>query len=734
MATRLYFKATEAAPVNPGFDGAWGYTGEALRRALSLVREYGDTPASGAQIGPWTPGQVALDRQYVSPPLSGAQTITGIVKLYLLAREFASTDNATSRLGLRVVSNDGITFRGTVLAVAQYGPNTELSTGLRNKGFADGDAVASVNAQDGDRIVVEVGYTDGIGAAGTTPEAQAQWGAEAKGTYSDLPENETATAGIGWVEFSQNLAFQDAASWRVTQQAVEVLNKPSDQHRRLTQQAVEVLNRPTDQHRRVSQLAVEVLRNRVHNRWSDDPVTTTSPIRLAHINELRRTLDFWRAQNGLPAFSWTDAPYVEATTPIKAVHFTEMRSAIQDLWTDKGMGTIPDWTGGAAPAAGGAIRASHVNDLRLWTDLVDPPLDIWTGFHWCSPVTPSNSTAAQTLLQSTGRWGAVIVLRVDKEGQGNYIPVGSSAFKDACDKVMDAREAVGGGRSLDQCIARIFFATANEPDLTSVSSVTAARTWLSDNKFYEYLNYFVANGGRNAVIFNELLKAGEPQYNVDPRVMGYLSYALVNDYYNGGNRLLYTLFPGPDHLQQGGAFTTYWDKYDLRTNGPDTHVTFGQYDFGDAHQLDSLLANRTMLWHGGTGVFDRIALHCYADSLQEYEDEDPGANKALNQIRATRDLVDPAGWVYVTETSGTGELGNPPACDSGDTADNGTALAAFMANANQQFGGSFLQAVYGYILETSDGQASSDGKHLVGDAFIGAVSPPAGWLGAKSFP
>lgn len=127
---------------------------------------------------------------------------------------------------------------------------------------------------------------------------------------------------------------------------------------------------------------------------------------------------------------------------------------------------------------------------------------------------------------------------------------------------MAARNAVGGGSSLDQSIARIFYDTACEPNINDVSSVAAANSWLQSNGYYDSLNYFVSNGGWNVVIFNELNIDGsngacsgscstpgaEYQADIDPWVLGYLSYALQSAYWTGGNRQLHTLFPGPSGL------------------------------------------------------------------------------------------------------------------------------------------------------------------------------------------
>lgn len=208
MATRLYFASTTAGEVTPVANGAWGFTSEALVRKLVNGGKSNTALAIGAQIGPWTAGQSALDRRYVSAPLE-AQTINGTVAMQLMTREYATADNTTSRLEVYVVSRDGQTVRGTLLAINQYGPATEYVNNVthRNKTYADGDAIGAVVAQKGDRIVVCVGHTD---AAGSTPEGSCKFG-DPTGT-ADLPVNETQTTdGVGWIEFSGNLVFEPPA-------------------------------------------------------------------------------------------------------------------------------------------------------------------------------------------------------------------------------------------------------------------------------------------------------------------------------------------------------------------------------------------------------------------------------------------------------------------------------------------------------------------------------------------
>lgn len=204
MATRLYFPASEAAAVSPAFDAGWNYTSEALRRRLAHVKG-SSAVASGAQIGPWnnSAGQKALDRQYVSDALA-AQTISGTCKGYLQVREIDAADNVDEIfVKAYVVSNDGSTVRGTLLALAAPGTQSEFNVlGERAKQISGGSPVASVEAQTGDRLVLEIGYSNTN--AGTTPEALARWGENAV----DCPENETETAvRAGWFELSANLVF-----------------------------------------------------------------------------------------------------------------------------------------------------------------------------------------------------------------------------------------------------------------------------------------------------------------------------------------------------------------------------------------------------------------------------------------------------------------------------------------------------------------------------------------------
>jgi hypothetical protein len=212
--TRLYFSAaSDTTGITPSFDGGWNYTTEAVRRDILTAKSASESLTVGVQIGAWsnTAGQTALDRQYLSGPLQ-AQTISGTFKGQLMVREYNNADNVDRLfVAVKVVSSDGATVRATLFSLANASTTAEFINNAthRNKIIANGDALSSYTCIEGDRLLVEIGYSNS--GSGTTPEASAKWGAPSSG--SDLPENETQTTdGVGWLEFSGNVTFVAAAA------------------------------------------------------------------------------------------------------------------------------------------------------------------------------------------------------------------------------------------------------------------------------------------------------------------------------------------------------------------------------------------------------------------------------------------------------------------------------------------------------------------------------------------
>ena len=66
--------------------------------------------------------------------------------------------------------------------------------------------------------------------------------------------------------------------------------------------------------------------------WTDPSLTAgMTPVRLAHLLELREALEAAYAAGGRSAPAWSDAAPVAATTPIRAAHLMELRAAVLAL-------------------------------------------------------------------------------------------------------------------------------------------------------------------------------------------------------------------------------------------------------------------------------------------------------------------------------------------------------------------------------------------------------------------
>ncbi len=83
-------------------------------------------------------------------------------------------------------------------------------------------------------------------------------------------------------------------------------------------------------------------------------------IKAVHISELRTAVDNLRAQQGLGVFSYVD-PVLTSVTP-KAVHITQLRAALDAVYTARSLG-LPVYTDPVL-AAGATIQAVHITQLR----------------------------------------------------------------------------------------------------------------------------------------------------------------------------------------------------------------------------------------------------------------------------------------------------------------------------------------------------------------------------------
>ncbi len=99
-------------------------------------------------------------------------------------------------------------------------------------------------------------------------------------------------------------------------------------------------------------------------RFTDDPIVPgVTPIRAVHFAELRARIDALRSSEGLARFAWTDPELLVGVTRVRRVHLLELRSALAEAYGAAGRAG-PRWTN-AAPATGSTpIRALHLSELR----------------------------------------------------------------------------------------------------------------------------------------------------------------------------------------------------------------------------------------------------------------------------------------------------------------------------------------------------------------------------------
>lgn len=104
--------------------------------------------------------------------------------------------------------------------------------------------------------------------------------------------------------------------------------------------------------------------------WSDHPVDRGAPVRSLHITELRVAVDGKRETCGLGAFPWaTDAAIGR---PARAAVFNELRTAVRDLYVVLGATTPPVFTPPDPLNPGDPLRYVYLNELRGAVDAVLP--------------------------------------------------------------------------------------------------------------------------------------------------------------------------------------------------------------------------------------------------------------------------------------------------------------------------------------------------------------------------
>jgi|GEM_PF-5488312 len=203
--TRFYFPDTTTASVSPAFTTSWTETSQADFRRMVTSRV--NSPMTNKTITalPSSVPEYILSRQYISDPIAGG-SIAGTVKGQFRCSEFPASLDATLAVLIKVVSHNGDTLRGTLLALSASDEKSsppEFSISLENRRLMDVTENTSLTltpvvAQPQDRIVVELGVREASNII--TRTASINFG---DNSSTDLGENENENAANNpWIEFS----------------------------------------------------------------------------------------------------------------------------------------------------------------------------------------------------------------------------------------------------------------------------------------------------------------------------------------------------------------------------------------------------------------------------------------------------------------------------------------------------------------------------------------------------
>ena len=110
--------------------------------------------------------------------------------------------------------------------------------------------------------------------------------------------------------------------------------------------------------------------------FTDDPlVPGVTPIKAVHFTELRARIDEVLVAAGLETFSWTDPVLTAGVTPVRRQHLDEMRAMLNVAYDRTGRAR-PQWTDPVLVRGTTPIKAVHLMELRAaLMELPAPPTD-----------------------------------------------------------------------------------------------------------------------------------------------------------------------------------------------------------------------------------------------------------------------------------------------------------------------------------------------------------------------
>jgi len=99
--------------------------------------------------------------------------------------------------------------------------------------------------------------------------------------------------------------------------------------------------------------------------FTDNPLVAATTVgKAVHVTELRTAIAAARARNGLAAFAWGET-LTAGTTTLKAAHITELRTAVTQIYQALGrLSSLPPFTDSTLVPGQTAAKAAHIQELR----------------------------------------------------------------------------------------------------------------------------------------------------------------------------------------------------------------------------------------------------------------------------------------------------------------------------------------------------------------------------------
>ena len=98
--------------------------------------------------------------------------------------------------------------------------------------------------------------------------------------------------------------------------------------------------------------------------FTDDPLTSqVTPVKAVHFTELREAINTLRSNNDLSAFMFTDPVLTVGVTQSKGVHITDLRTALDEVYDALAL-TRPTYTDPTILAGVTVIKRAHITEIR----------------------------------------------------------------------------------------------------------------------------------------------------------------------------------------------------------------------------------------------------------------------------------------------------------------------------------------------------------------------------------